>query len=779
MKTLKLLFLVTMLGGCATFYGPKLADMFGPAEAKSRQVEEYPAGDLDYWADVKPILDNRCVVCHACYDAPCQLKLTAPEGLERGASKQRVYQPERLKAASMTRLFEDAVSVQEWRDKNFHPVLNEHANSLAANQMASPMYQLLELKEQNPLPEAAVLSEEFTLSLDRDQTCAKPDEIEKYKVKTPLWGMPYALPGLGQNEQDILQSWIEQGGNYTARAPLSAELQAGVDQWEAFFNQESNKARLMSRYIYEHVFLAHLYFSEQEDRVFFRLVRSLTPPGTPVELIPSRRPFDDPMSDTFYYRLVPEKETIVVKSHMPYALNSERMTRWQELFLNEEYSVNALPSYEPKLAANPFITFKDIPVTTRYQFMLDEAQFTIMNFIKGPVCRGQVALNVIKDHFWVFFAEPSLADHIHLSDFYAEQGHLLDMPNSEGRVLTEVFSWNTYSKNNIRFLQARDEYFLEVMGEKKQVGLNLFWDGDGHNPNAALTIFRHWDSAVVEQGLLGEEPQTVWVIGYSLLERIHYLLVAGYDVYGNLGHQLYSRLYMDFLRMEGETNFLRMLPNSARDQERDLWYRGAPDKVAKYMVNPGFEDNFEPDIEYITDNPKSELLGKIKQHLSGALSSRHQLNEVDVSLAQPLSRLNLLQGINTMWLPELTVIQVNRAKEKVYFSLIKNNAHLNITSMFKEAKNLLPEENTVSILHGVVGSFPQAFLRVDEDELDSFVDAILSLNGQVSYAGLLNQYGVRRTHPDFWAFSDELHQGLLADDAVEFGILDYSRLENR
>ena len=35
--------------------------------------------------------------------------------------------------------------------------------------------------------------------------------------------------------------------------------------------------------------------------------------------------------------------------------------------------------------------------------MLDEAQFTIMGFIKGPVCRGQVALNVIDDHFWVVF----------------------------------------------------------------------------------------------------------------------------------------------------------------------------------------------------------------------------------------------------------------------------------------------------------------------------------------------------------------------------------------
>lgn len=45
------------------------------------------------------------------------------------------------------------------------------------------------------------------------------------------------------------------------------------------------------------------------------------------------------------------------------------------------------------------------------------------------------------------------------------------------------------------------------------------------------------------------------VIGYPLFERMHYLLLAGYDVYGNIGHQLATRLYMDFLRMEGELNF--------------------------------------------------------------------------------------------------------------------------------------------------------------------------------------------------------------------------------
>jgi hypothetical protein len=68
--------------------------------------------------------------------------------------------------------------------------------------------------------------------------------------------------------------------------------------------------------------------------------------------------------------------------------------------------------------------------------------------------------------------------------------------------------------------------------------------------------------------MVGTNPKTTWVLGYPLFERIHYLLVAGFDVYGNVGHQLATRAYMDFLRMESEFAFLALLPAQARKTER-------------------------------------------------------------------------------------------------------------------------------------------------------------------------------------------------------------------
>jgi hypothetical protein len=92
-----------------------------------------------------------------------------------------------------------------------------------------------------------------------------------------------------------------------------------------------------------------------------------------------------------------------------------------------------LPSYALEMAANPFIAFRALPTTARYQFMLDEAQFTIMGFIKGPVCRGQVALNVIEDQFWVFFQANTDDAQQQLGGFPGARGQPAATPGGTGK----------------------------------------------------------------------------------------------------------------------------------------------------------------------------------------------------------------------------------------------------------------------------------------------------------------------------------------------------------
>ena len=775
--------LVTLLiSGCASIGTAQFEKQFGKTEPRERVVSSLPAGSIDYWSQVKPIVDSRCVVCHGCYDAPCQLKMSSIEGIDRGANKDKVYNPARIHEADPTRLFVDAHSVRQWRDKGFHSVLNENSDTLEANQQASVMYRMLQLKEQNPLPDVKQLPKSFDLRLNRKQVCTRADSFDSYASKHPLWGMPYALPGLSAEDQDILMRWVEQGGVHTARPPLPASYKTQINQWEEFLNGDSLKHQLVSRYMYEHLSYAHLYFPEESEQRFFELVRSTTPPGQAINVIPSRRPYDDPVANArIYYRLQEYVSTIVDKTHMPYALDEQRMQRWQSLFFDTDYTVSSLPPYGTVQGSNPFTIFKQLPVTSRYKFLLDEAQFTIMAFIKGPVCRGEIALDVIDDNFWVFFIDPDRPRAQKVEEFLTRSdARNVHLPASSGDIYRPIHQWHEYAAQQKEFLAEKDQFMDDNFGGPSTITLDGLWYGNGKNQNAALTVYRHFDNATVEKGLLGQPPKTAWVIDYSLLERIHYLLVAGYDVYGNLGHQLDTRLYMDFMRMEGEANFLLLLPEAARIKERDYWYRNAKEELKAYVSSPLFDKSSEPDIDYLTDNPKQELFAMLRHRLADVLPMKHDMASIqNTTIRAELERLNKLLGKPATILPENAMLQVNTRAGSEFFTLLRNTAYASISAVFDEKKNRLPDEDTLTVLPGFIGAYPNAFFVVDEHKLNDFVNKVSNLETEIDYAQVVDLYGIRRTNSNFWAHSDEFHAGYRNLSPFTFGILDYNRLENR
>ncbi len=107
-----------MLCGCAILSALNFESLYEPAQSRERIVTKLEAGQIDYWRQVKPILEMRCVLCRGCYDASCDLKLSSIEGIERGASTKNVYAT-RLRPGELTRLYKDAHSVEEWREKSF------------------------------------------------------------------------------------------------------------------------------------------------------------------------------------------------------------------------------------------------------------------------------------------------------------------------------------------------------------------------------------------------------------------------------------------------------------------------------------------------------------------------------------------------------------------------------------------------------------------------------------------------------------------------------------
>jgi len=771
------------LASCAALTRDSLFDQrYGAPDPTRYDALITQPGAVSYRSEVRPILERRCVVCHGCYDAPCQLNLGAWEGVVRGANPEAVYQGSRLRQAAPTRLFVDAKLASEWRKKGFFPVLNERTPTPEANLAASVLYRSLALKRAHPLPDVAVLPKPFDFSIDRAQSCPRVEAFDTYEREFPLAGMPYGLPGLDERELGSLTRWLAAGAPNDGPAPLTVELTRQVAAWEAFLNGSSLKERLMSRYLYEHLFLGFLYFETDTTRRAFRLVRSATPPGEPVSLIATRRPYDDPGVPLAYYRLVPEQEAILSKTHLPYRLSPERMAKFRAWFLAAPYEVSVFPSYDIESASNPFVAFAAIPVESRYRFLLDEAQYFIMNFIKGPVCRGQLALDVIEDRFWVFFADPQAGAGDASAELIARQADELRLPAEWGSNAPVVIPWLQYADLETRFLEAKNRALERSLAAPGALNLSLVWDGDnGRNRNAALTVFRHFDSASVVQGLVGEPPKTAWVIGYALFERIYYLLVAGYDVYGNSGHQLNTRLYMDFLRMEGEFNFLVFLPQAAREATRDHWYRGASRSVKDYVYGRKAQLNRETGIRYRTADPQREFYGLLRARLAPVLAPRFDLSSIeDRALRRDLEALGAVRGAATAWLPEVAFLRVDDPpRPPRWFTLLRDTAHSNVSNLFFEEKRLLPGENALTLVPGFIGAYPNAIWRVPRAELPALAAAAAGLGSEDDYRRLADRFAVRRTDPAFWATSDAMADAYERSAPLEAGLFDYNRLENR
>ena len=753
-------------------------------------------GPVNFEQQVKPILERRCVVCHGCYDAPCQLKLSSNQGLLRGASEERIYEPKRVGAMQSTRLFVDAKTTEEWRERGFTPVLNEAEQSPENNLKNSVLYHLLRLKQQHPQPTEGQLPESVTLGLDREQSCPTLDSMDEFAEKTPQWGMPYGMPNLSEQEHRTLVSWLVQGSPLSAPVSPSITVLPQIEQWEQFLNQPSNKQKLVSRYLYEHLFHAHIHFAGSPVREFYRLVRSATPSGETIDEIPTLRPFDDPGVASFYYRLLRYQPTIVAKNHIVYTFSNERMQRYRELFLMADYEVNELPSYQPGVTSNPFKTFAALPAESRYRFLLDDAHFFIEGFIKGPVCRGQIALDVIEDRFWVMFFDPDQPVITNSAQFIGEMADELQIP-ADGSNLELLRIWTDYWQGQRRYMEKKQDWFKTIGTHNLEHAMDFIWDGDGKNPNAALTVFRHFDSGSVAYGLVGDNPETAWIIDYPLFERIHYLLVAGFDVYGTLGHRIATRIYMDFLRMEGEDYFLALLPAEQRKTIRNSWYKGQRSTIDELFSAPQAWLSTEAVTGYQTDDPQRELYQRIKTRLAGATQPADAMNrcgnnrcektatedaitKADAAMAEVAK----LQGRDLEAFPDVAFVRIetDNPQQDFAYTLIRNKAYKNVTSFLAdehERDRADIDADSMTVTNWLEGTYPNFFFSVALSEVDRFAKHCAAIRSQDDYKQFVEQYGVRRTDPRFWQMADWFQEESARNRPILSGLFDLNRYHNR
>lgn len=760
---------------------------------RSANSQPAPASD-DYTRLIQPIFDSRCIACHSCYNAPCQLNLQSYSGVARGGNKLNVYDRSRFKSVAPSRLDIDGRSVSDWRAKDFFDVLG------GTDPARTLLIQLLGLRTRHPTVQPKK-------PVDESNFCpANSDQGARVSQNMPELGMPYGLPPLSQTQMETLSAWIARGAPGPSNASLASrhevpsQLQTQARAWEALLNGPTLREKLMARYLYEHLFLAHLHFTSDTASprpAFFRLVRSHTLCDAGIDEIATRRPNDDPGPGDFHYCLSRFDGTIVDKTHIPYDLSPQKLERIRRTFLEPQWDVTSLPGYNEETASNPFATFADIPVRARYQFLLDDAEYEISTFIKGPVCNGSVAVNSIQAQFFVLFLRPD-ADSMVMSAGHARQAQdMLMLPGAWGSDVP-VFDSIPFLGRLIAQREAYRKLRSDDARKLRPAGYTLddIWNGDGRNPDALLTVFRHFDTAVVTQGAAGDLPKTLFVLDYPLLERLVYNLVVNYDVFGNVGHQTLTRIYMDMIRMEAEELFLAFLPPSQRAGLRQSWYRGGPltDLKLRYMF-PLLDSSAPTGVVYRNEaNAKAELVERvINERLPGPVRGPPDwLNWKTLRLPrgggapeltaseQALRRIASIKAASATpfarFLPDLAVVLVRgEGGGAQLYSIVHNREHANVSWISGESERFAPQEDSLTVRAGVLGAYPNMFFVVPAAEIDAFSSAVVRLRSAADYRRLVDSFGIRRSNEKFWSVYDSVNTTHLASDPVRSGTLDLTR----
>ncbi len=104
-----------------------------------------------------------------------------------------------------------------------------------------------------------------------------------------------------------------------------------------------------------------------------------------------------------------------------------------------------------------------------------------------------------------------------------------------------------------------------------------------------------------------------------------------------------------------------------------------------------------------------------------------------------------------------------------------NRWHDNVNSLFDEKEALDPSKNTVDVIKGSIGSYPNLFYNVYEDDVPDFLDMLKNFKNNQKYNDKFKKYAISRSDTDFWKYYDWFQDSLNKEDSLNSGLYDLNR----
>ena len=142
-----------------------------------------------------------------------------------------------------------------------------------------------------------------------------------------------------------------------------------------------------------------------------------------------------------------------------------------------------------------------------------------------------------------------------------------------------------------------------------------------------------------------------------------------------------------------------------------------------------------------------------------------------------MRRITTMRGREVHALPDVTFIHVVTENDTpdLAYTIVRNKALSNNSMMFEEGRRRTPEDDTLTVVKGHTGSYPNAFSRIPIDEIEAHIDTYFNIRDRLDYYNYSKKHGIQRNNPIFWQESDWHYQTYLTARPVEAGLFDLYR----
>ncbi|MFZ2961474.1 MAG: fatty acid cis/trans isomerase [Candidatus Ozemobacteraceae bacterium] len=793
----------------------------------------------NYYDTIQPIIGRRCTVCHGCENSPCSLKLVSYKGLERGGTQIQSrtslaisgYEAIRLKDGPL--LASDSDWKKAWQqdrpaDQRFNPMAPDSGLN-GADASESLLYKYLLAGNQANKPgfdrTAVRKLEQKRYDMGATVCAANLTEYNRWITDNPNGGMPFGCPGLRRlseggyaaGEFDTIEAWIQKGApgpsdEVSLKRALPSNL-SEIERWEQYLNQPTNKQKLVSRFLYEHLFRAHIHFYDDSGE-FYMLLRASNPPDDyPVRELVTNAPNDCPTGDAtgtaFFYRFDKITDLITTKDHIVWEVKEKTFDRINHLFDKEApiWNVKALPGYDSQ---NPFIYFQQIPPSIRYKFLLDNLRYIFENLVRSPVCNGSKATSAMDDYVWAWGIRPE-------ADPTAQDSGPAAFGPAQWALVNDGYLVNTSYVSGVDRLVKHNSQYLDEVEKRQRIlrpdGLRVddIWDGsclydpqtqsEEKDLNAWISALRHETNGSVVCGGEAGYPIAVYLFNFTNLERAYYSLSFNYHEWGTLQHKLLT--WRDFMhvRLEAADRFISLFDPIMRVALRNDWSSGMAGQMGVRLYKDhslGTGDDPRPgDSSLNVDDkvaPRQAFLSVLDQIVERRFSNwalpTSEINEPTKPKSFPnqvnsqsdvescMQMVTQRMGFYNSRLPSVAYIRIQPAGWVYTLVVHRRYASHNFATDTIWARKGQGVNDYCSIYRGIVGDYPNLFFDIPIDQVKGFFGGLLKVKNDAELLALRKKFMVPKNLDTFWSAVDWYNAWQAVNNPIYGGIFDIREYDN-